>query len=453
MRQTLASLSVSLRDLLISVGPFLLLAVALLVGAYWWIQPEPPHKVRLATGPEGSSYAVFGKRYADQLKPYGITVELVATQGSSQNLELLRKEEVDAGFVRGGSVDAVQDGSLGITSLGSLFYEPLWIFYREAALPRKTVPTLLPQLAGLRFDVDQPGSGVPTLMDRLFQANHLDAAKLRLLHMAPEDASAALLTGKLDVMALTSAPQSPIVHKLLRAPGIGLVDLAQADAYSRRFGFFSSVTLPRGVADLSADVPARDVSMVTLTTSLLVREDMHPALRELFADAAVRLHGEAGWFNRARDFPNTRTSELPVSPEGDLAINGTPPPWKNHVPFWLSNLLQRMGLLIGGLLLVLLPLSRIVPPLYAWRVRRRVFRWYALLREVEERFEAGSESTDQLLERLAHLDARINRVAVPLSYVDELYALRNNVHAVRKRVLAKAQGAASELTPNQAVTT
>ena len=429
----------SLRDLLVSIGPLVLLVVALLVAAYWWIQPQPPHTVRLATGPEGSSYAVFGKRYAAQLKPYGIAVELIATAGSAENLDALRKGRADVAFVRGGTGDIAAGDEDTLLSLGSLFYEPLWIFYRHAAVPKKLAVNELSQLAKLRINEDVPGSGVPALMAQFFKANKLDTTKLHLSQLPADEAVKALEAGQLDVVVLASAPQSRYVHQLLRAPGITLLDMAQADAYSRRFGFLSSVTLPRGVTDLSTDVPHHDVSMVALTTSLLARDDLHPALRELFAESAVKLHSDAGWFNRARDFPNTRTSELPVSPEGDQAINGTPPVWKRYLPFWLSNLMQRMGLVIGGLVVLLLPLSRIVPPLYAWRVRRRVFRWYAQLHEVELRLEHGGESTEQSLDRLAQLDERANRIAVPLSYAYELYALRDHIEAVRKRVLARGK--------------
>ncbi|WP_077036272.1 TAXI family TRAP transporter solute-binding subunit [Pelomonas sp. KK5] len=433
MPRTFASAAQQLRDLLASIGPLFFLVAALLIGAYWWIDPQPPRTVRLATGPEGSSYELFGRRYAELLKAKGIEVKLVATAGSAENLQLLREDKADLAFVRGGTDEYTDEDAL--LSLGSLFYEPLWVFYRK---PPKGKPiSALPQLGPLRLNVDTAGSGVPVLMERLFKANRLEPSQLHLEHLAPEAATEALLAGRLDAIVLAQAAQSRFVHRLLRAPDIALADLTQADAYTRRFGFFSGVTLPRGVADLAADLPPQDVSMVALTTSLLSREDVHPALRELFADAAVKLHGEVGWFNRARDFPNTRTSELPVSPEGDQAINGQPPFYKRWLPFWLANLLQRMGLLIGGLLLVLLPLSRVIPPLYQWRVRRRVFRWYALLREVEERVESGEESAESAHKRLDQLDERVNRVAVPLSYADELYALRNNIHAARKSILAR----------------
>jgi len=268
-------------------------------------------------------------------------------------------------------------------------------------------------------------------------------------------AAEALQAGLLDAIVLSSAPQSPQVQRLLRAGDIKLMDFGQADAYSRRFPFLSAVTLPRGVVDLSKDLPPSDVSLLAATTSLLSREETHPALRQLFAQSAQTVHSGAGWFNRARDFPNTRTSELPVSPEGDRAINGTPPFWQRYLPFWASNLVERMWLVLGGLLVLMLPLSRVIPPLYQFRVRRRVFRWYARLRDIEGKVDAKTGDRDTLLKELDELDRVVNKVAVPLSYADELYALRNNIYAVRKRVLAgstKGEAASTQapVTPKPA---
>ncbi|HEY2254354.1 MAG TPA: TAXI family TRAP transporter solute-binding subunit [Variovorax sp.] len=432
----------SIRDLIASAGPVILLVIALLVAAYWWLQPQPPKHVTLATGPAGSAYAGFGKRYADALKQNGIEVEQKPTDGSLDNLQLLRSGGADVAFVRGGSADPVKDEEAGLSSLGSLFFEPLWFFYRTDAArtidPKTATLTSLAQLKDLRVNVDKPGSGVPDIMDRMFRANHMDPETLDLSNLEQSPATEALQAGMLDVIVLASAPQSPLVQRLLRAPGIRLMDFAQSDAYSRRFPFLEPVTLPRGVVDLAADLPSHDVSLLAATTSLLAREQTHPALRQLFAQTAQTLHGGAGWFNRARDFPNTRTSELPVSPEGDRAINGTPPFWQRYLPFWASNLMERMWLVLGGLLVLMLPLSRVVPPLYQFRVRRRVFRWYARLRDVEAKLETHQGDPEVLLKELAELDRMVNKVAVPLSYADELYALRNNIEAVRRRVLGNA---------------
>jgi len=445
----------SIRDLIASAGPVVFLALGLMVAAYWWLDPQPPKTVRLATGPEGSAYAGFGHRYAAALAREGITVELIPTEGSVANLKLLREGQADVAFVRGGSGAAPaalpasaasgaaaeaapgDDDEPTLLSLGALFYEPLWIFYRPDALAADAEPQALPQIGRLRINVDQPGSGVPQLMQRFLRANGLNPDAMALSHLAPAAAAEALSAGLLDAVVLTSAPQSAVVRQLLRAPGVKPLELAQADAYTRRFPFLRTVTLPRGVADLAADVPPHDVTLLAATTSLLSREDTHPALRQLFAQAAQGIHGRAGWLNGLREFPNTRTSELPVAAEGERAINGTPPFWQRYLPFWASNLLDRMWLVIGGLIVLLLPLSRVVPPLYTFRVRRRVFRWYARLRQIEARMESGQGERAEMLNELDELDRVAHQIAVPLAHADELYALRNNIDKVRRRLLAR----------------
>jgi hypothetical protein len=454
IRRTLTLWLLSVRDMLASVGPVALIAAGVLVGAYWWLDPQPPKTLTLATGPSGSAYAEFGQRYAQALAHDGITVRLLPTEGSLANLQALRAGQADAAFVRGGSADPEADGEAGISSLGALYYEPLWVFYRPDALappaksarrpahppatPASAVPlTTVTQLRGLRVNVEQPGSGVPDVMRRLLQASGLQPADLQLSQLPPEAAVEALQGGLIDAMVLATAPESPLVQRLMHAPGVALMDVAHADAYVRLFPFLQSVALPRGVADLARDVPAHDVGLLATTTSLLTREDTHPALRQLLAQAAQRLHSQSGWFHRARDFPNTRTSELPVSPEGDRAINGSPPFWQRYLPFWASNLLDRMWLVIGGLIVLLLPLSRVVPPLYTYRVRQRVFRWYARLRQVEARLDDGDDDRNGMLNELDELDRVASQIAVPLAHAEELYALRNNIHAARKRLLAR----------------
>jgi TRAP-type uncharacterized transport system substrate-binding protein len=441
----------SLRDMLASAGPIAVLVAALLVGTYWWLDPQPPHTVTLATGPAGSAYAEFGQRYAKALAANGIEVKLLSTDGPAANLLALRAGRADVAFVRGGSDDMLDDANAGVMSLGALFYEPLWVFYRPAAWakPSKQAPgsapletrlTSLTQLQGLRVNLDQSGSGVPELMLRLLQANGLGLESIKASSLPPADAAQALQAGQLDVLVLVTAPESPVVQRLLQTPGIALADLPQADALSRRFPFLQTVTLPRGMVDLARDLPPESIGLLAATTALLTVDDTHPALRQLFAQAAQKVHGGSGWFNGARDFPNTRTSELPVSPEGDRAINGTPPIWQRFLPYWASNLLERMWLVIGGLIVLLLPISRVVPPLYTYRVRQRVFRWYARLRQVEVGMEEGSANPTELLNELDELDRVASQIAVPLAHADELYALRNNIDRTRRRLLGRPEG-------------
>jgi TRAP-type uncharacterized transport system substrate-binding protein len=420
--------------------PLALLAIALLVLAYWWLDPNPPKRVILATGPAHSAYEEFGKRYQKALAAYGIDVVLVPSDGSPANLRLLRAGRADIGFVQGGSGERNASEVSGIVSLGSLFLEPVWLFYRaEAArqLPGGAL-TSLTQLQQLRVNVGARGSGSPFLMRRLLEANKLEPAQLKLSRLDQTAATVAFLNGELDAIVFASAPESLMVQMLLMTPGVKLMDFSQSEAYSRRFPFLTPVVLPRGIVDLAADQPPQDVRLVATTTALLAREGTHPALLQLFAQAARDLHGPAGWFNRAGSFPTVEHSEYPIAREAERTIRSGQPFLQRWLPFWIANVVERMWLVLGIILAVLLPLSRIVPPLYQLRIRSRVFRWYGQLRDIEQRLHDQPARQPELVRELDALDERVGRISVPLAYADELYALRNNIDGVRRKAAQAA---------------
>ena len=446
MPQALRQSLLSLRDLALTVGPFVLLAALLLGLAYAALQPNPPRRVVLATGVAQGAYAEFGQRYADRLKAHGIEVVLRPTAGAAENLALLHDPAsgVDLAFVQGG-VDLAQaaaadggDGSPqsdGLVSLGSVFHEPVWLFYRQDAARRRLgqpVLTALPQLAGWRINVGAPGSGVPPLMQQLLAANGVAPEALTLQQLPVTPAVVDLLEGRIDALVLASAPESRMVQMLLQTPGIGLLDFAQAEAYARRFAFISPVLLPRGVVDLARDLPPADVRLVAPTATLLARGQLHPALVQLFVQAAQQVHGGAGWFQKKGEFPNAASSERPVAAEAQRVYrNGTP--WlQRYLPFWLANLADRMWLALLGIGVVLIPLSRVLPPLYEFRIRSRVFRWYGQLRDVEA--QVGQRDPAELLAELDRIEGHVGQVTVPLSHADELYALRGHIQLVRRRL-------------------
>ena len=438
MSQAFRNTLLSLRDLIVSAGPLAFLALGLVVAAYWWLDPNPPKQVTLATGPAQSAYEEFGKRYQKALATEGIAVVLLPSEGSSANLQLLREGKADVAFVQGGTAELQPDDPDQLVSLGSLFVEPVWLFYRTDAALKVTASGRLDslrQLRGLRVNVGSEGSGVPTLIDRLLDANRVEKGQVKLSRLEQTPATMAFLAGKLDALVFASAPESLMVQMLLQTPGVHLMDFAQHEAYGRKFPFLTPVTLPRGVVDLAGNVPGRDVRLVASTTSLLAREGTHPALLTLFAQNAQTLHGSAGWFNGAREFPSTLHSELPIAKEGERAINEPVPLLQRYLPFWIANLVERMWLVLGILLAVMLPLSRVVPPIYQFRVRSRVFRWYGRLREIENDLESGKAIPQDLLGALDTLETHVEKVSVPLSYADELYALRNHIHLVRKKLL------------------
>ena len=442
MPQVLRYTLLSARDLLATAGPFLLVAIALLGLAYWVLDPNPPKKVVLATGPDQGAYAEFGKRYAALLKQRGIQVELRKTQGAAENLALLRDEAspVDVAFVQGGADierEADDVANDGLVSLGSLFHEPIWLFYREDSAQRllkANTLNSLAQLPGWRLNIGPPGSGAPLLVQRLLDANGIERKTLTLLDQAQTPAVVSLLGAEIDALVFASAPESLMVQMLLRTPGVKLFDFAQAEAYSRRFAFMSPVLLPRGVVDLARDMPGVDVRLVAPTASLVAKEGTHPALLQLFVQAAHGIHGDAGWFHRKGEFPSAAHTELPLAKEAERFYKSGAPLLQRYLPFWLANLVDRMWVVLVSIIAILLPLSRVVPPLYQFRIRSRIFRWYAQLRGVEDAL--GKRAPDELLRELSELEGRVEQIAVPLSYADELYSLRSHIQMVRSRLVA-----------------
>ena len=418
----------SWRDLLLTVGPFVLLAVVLLFTAYRVLDPTPPKKVVLATGVPQGAYAAFGKRYAELLKGYGIDVELRTTQGTAENLALLHDPEsgVDLAFVQGGldETPVTADGNGALVSLGSLFYEPVWVFYREESarrLLKSDALSALTQLRGWKLNIGAPGSGIHNLMNHMLEANHLAAPAVTFLEQPAAAAVAALLAG----------------------------DLAQSEAYSRRFAFMRPLVLPRGLVDLGADLPAHDIHLVAPLATLVARDSTHPAVIQLFVQSAQKIHGDAGWFQRKGDFPSPLNADRPLAAEAKRFYQSGVPVLQRHLPFGVANLIDRMWPVVLSILAILLPLMRVLPPIYQMRIRRRVFRWYEQLRTIEAGI--GTQPMRDLRGDLDKLESRVSQVSVPLAYADELYRLRGHIALVRSRYQAHidqtAADAAAALTP------
>jgi hypothetical protein len=459
MTQTIRYTLISLRDLLISFGPFIALGLVLLGAAYWWLDPNPPKTVTLATGPAQSAYDELGKKYVAYLKANGITVKTVQTEGSSANLKLLRDGLVDIGFVQGGTNELTEADQTNLETLGSLFMEPIWLFYREDAAakllrtsntaaakdkksattttPAAATPTLmsLTQLPNWRLNVGTEGSGVPKLMTRLLESNRIELKEIKLSTLDQTPAAMALLSGDVDAIVFASAPESLMVQMLLQTPGIRLMDLQQSEAYSRRFNFLSPVVLPRGVVDLALDNPKQDIRLAGPTTSLITSASTHPAVLQLFTSAAHQIHGVPGWFAKAKQFPNAQRDELPMAQEAERYLKNGPPFLQRYLPFWMANLIERMWVALSVIIVVLLPLSRILPPLYTFRVRSRIFKWYAQLRDIENRDSPDPQVRTQLVDEINALDGMVEKIKVPLSHADELYSLRSNIHLVRKKLM------------------
>jgi TRAP transporter TAXI family solute receptor len=436
---------VSLRDLLVAVGPTVALIAAACIAAYLLVDPAPPRRVVLATGQENSAQEQFGRRYAQALARDDIKVVLERSLGSQDNLQRLVDGKADIAFVQSGSTSESESERRGLVSLGSLFTEPVWLFLRD----RPKVKNLT-QLKGLRINLGPEGTGVPKLFRQVLAVNGVEPGDLQISSLENTPATMALLDGRIDGVVFSSAPEAPLIQMLLQTPRVRLFDFAQAEAYTRRLPFLSHVVLPRGIVDLGRDIPSQDYHLIAPTATLVARDNLHPALVDLFVQAASQIHGGTGWFQQQGQFPSPRFTEIPVAREAARYYRDGPPLLQRYMSFWVANLFDRLWLVVVPLLALLIPLSKVVPPLYVWRIRSRVYRWYGQLRAVEQGLEAAqgegrAQALDNLLRRLDDIEAHVNQISIPLAFADALYGLRSHINFVRQRVraaLGEAGGAA-----------
>ncbi|MFZ6844573.1 TAXI family TRAP transporter solute-binding subunit [Undibacterium sp. RuTC16W] len=426
----------SIRDLLIAFGPMTLMVLLVCGLGYWLVDPAPPRTIDFATGQENSAYQRFARQYADDLAKNDITIHFQETQGSQENLQKISDpdSEIELGFVQSGSTNEAEAEEKGLISLGSLFYEPIWIFYRS----NKEI-TSLAQFKGKAVNVGPDGMGVARLFKQILSVNGMEESDVRLSSLENTPATVALLDGKVDVLVFSSASDSPLLQMLLQTPGIRLFDFVQAEAYTRRFPFLSHVVLPRGIVDLGKDIPSRDYHLISPTATMVAHESLHPALISLLLQAAQKIHGGTGWFRKQGEFPSDKYTEIPVAAQAEKFYKNGPPLLQRYLSFWLANFIERMWVVLVALGALILPLSKIIPPLYVWRIRSRVYRWYGQLRLVEQAIEElnpvqREEVCALQLQRLDEIEEKVNRISIPLSYAEELYGLRSHINFVRKRV-------------------
>ena len=420
----------SQRNLLLTLVTVLLLVLAIFVFAFRFVEPAPPNTFVISTGAIDSGYYMFAQRYKEILARDGVKLELLPSAGSQENVSRLldKKSGVEVGFLQGGSAFAANAPEL--VSLGSIYYEPLWVFYRGPEIHD------FGGLHGRKLAIGPEESGTRALALQLLAVNATVMPPTVLLPDNGQRASEMLLQGKIDAVFMVEPPESPLVEQLVSAPGIRLLSLDRAEAYTRRFPALTRLTLPQGVFDFVKNVPARDVTLISPTANLLAVDRLHPALAYLLMRAASEIHGGAGLLNKAGEFPAPLNSEFPLSAGAMRYYKSGPTFLQRYLPYWAAVLVDRWWITLLPVLALMVPLGRIVPAVYRWRARWRIYRWYAKLKELELELDENSppEKLTDLLTRLDQIERAVNRINTPLAYTDNLYAFRQNVNLVRQQV-------------------
>ncbi|HEX9020412.1 MAG TPA: TAXI family TRAP transporter solute-binding subunit [Nitrospirota bacterium] len=417
----------------VSFGAALLFTLIALFVVFWFFYSAPPSTITITTGPEGSISRMNAEKYAKILARNGVKLKILPSEGSLDNLKRLidPKSHVDVGFVQSGVPDGVN--TKGLASLGSVSYQPLLIFYRSAAKLE-----LLSQLKGKRLAIGPEGSGTRSLALVLLADNGIEpGGPTKLLDLDADDASKALIDGAVDAVFLMGDAASPqVMRTLLRTQGIRLFDFIQADAYTRRITYLNKLDLPRGSIDFGKDIPSHDIHLIGPTVELVARADLHPALPDLLIEAAQEVHGKAGLLKRRGEFPAPIEHEIRISADALRYYKSGKSFIYRYLPFRMASLVNRVLVVFVPAVIVLLPGLRLIPWLYRWRIRLRLYRWYrellALERDVMARRTAGER--EALLERIDHIEAEVNKMKVPASFADQFYVLRGHILFVHERL-------------------
>jgi len=416
-----------------TIGVILFISVVTIAAVFWFIYSAPPRTLIITSGPPGSSFQRTAEKYHDILSRNGVTLKILPSQGSMENLQRLAdpRFRVDIGFVQAGESDGGRGARL--FSLGSVAYQPLLIFYRSS-----TPANLLSDLAGRRLAIGSLGSGTRALAITLLETNGIvPGSTTTFLDLDAEDAAKALLDGKVDaVFLMGDSASAQIMRTLLHSPGIQIFDFTQADAYTRRFGYLNKLELPRGSIDFGRNLPPHDVTLIGPTVELVARTSLHPALSDLLLEAAREVHGNATLLQRRAEFPAPLEHEFKISPDASRYYKSGKGFLYRSLPFWLASLVNRILAAFVPMLLILIPGLRLIPTAYKWRIQLRIYRWYRRLLKVERDLfgEMTSAKRDELQRRLDHIEISVNQMKVPASFAGQFYGLREHIGIVRDRL-------------------
>jgi TRAP-type uncharacterized transport system substrate-binding protein len=392
---------------------------------------KAPTHLTMTTGFENGTYATYGERYREILAREKIHVRLLPSSGSVENLQRLSDKSfhVDAGFVQDGTSSPAEAPNL--VSLGAIGYAPLWVFYRSD----KTLDYLA-ELKGKKIVVGAEGSGARKFATELLKLNNSADPPTVLLDLTGAAANKALLHGKVDVVMMIGTEDNPLIKELLHNPEVKLLNFRQAEAYTRLIPALSHVVLPKGILDIYRKTPSEDVHLLAVTTSLIVRKDLHPALQYLLLDAAVEIHSNAGWVNKKAEFPDLKELSFPASVYAERFYKSGRPFLLDYLPFGIAAFVDRTILYAIPAAIILIPILRSIPWLYSWRHRRKIHKWYKELKDLELEMIENTEPVDisDYHERINRIEASINKISVPLAFFGDVYKIQEHVDLVRSKL-------------------
>jgi TRAP-type uncharacterized transport system substrate-binding protein len=411
-----------------------LILVGILFATLWVLVPPPPRSIELATGFPTGLYQKFGEKLQSELAEEGISLKLRTTGGTIDNLALLKDPHsgVDFAMIQGGVADLSKYPDF--ISIAGVFYEPVWVWYRESSFPSESGRlSLLSQLKGKRVSIGNEGSGTLSLSSQLLAASGLSLSDIRAEKLKPLDALEKFKKGELDAVFLVSAADAPLVKNFYETPGIRLMNFEQAEAYLHLFPFLSKVAVPRGVISIAYDLPRQDIQVLAATATLVGKNDVSPALVTLLLGSTYDILKTHSYLQKPGEFPSGTGLDFPLHVDAEIFLKDGPSFLHRHLPFWTAVWIGRFAKIVIPLLVILIPLFTYIPAAKSLLLRLKLSQVYEELKAVE-RNASHPDLKEKNLKDLENIERRVSNIKISMLDAKELYDLKGHVGEVRSRL-------------------
>ena len=408
--------------------------IAALFAGIWFILPQPPQTLTIATGFPDGLYSQFANHLKTELAKEKITLQIRNTGGSVDNLALINDPNsgIDLAIVQSGVGDPVKYPEL--LSLAGIFYEPLWVWYRQPAFAKEGgALTQLSQLQGKRISIGNDGSGTQILSNAILKLNEINADLVKLEKLKPDEAIEKLQKGELDVAFIVAAGEAPILKKFYQIPGIRLMNFDQAEAYTRVLPYLDRIDIPRGIISIAHDQPKQDIRTIASTATLVARNDINPATVSLLLGASYDILRNYSRLQKPGQFPSSKGLDFPMDMDAEIFLRHGPSFFYRHLPFWGAVWVERFIKILIPLLIVLIPVFTYLPAIFNLSLKVKLSRLYKILKNIEKR----SNSPDNYLllhTELLNLEKRIQQIKVSAMQSKEVYDLKAHVALVRHQL-------------------
>ena len=408
--------------------------IAALFTGIWFILPQPPQTLTIATGFPDGLYSQFANHLKTELEKEKITLQIRNTGGSVDNLALINDPNsgIDLAIVQSGVGDPVKYPEL--LSLAGIFYEPLWVWYRQPAFAKEGgALTQLSQLQGKRISIGNDGSGTQILSNAILKLNEINADLVKLEKLKPDEAIEKLQKGELDVAFIVAAGEAPILKKFYQIPGIRLMNFDQAEAYTRVLPYLDRIDIPRGIISIAHDQPKQDIRTIASTATLVARNDINPATVSLLLGTSYDILRNYSRLQKPGQFPSSKGLDFPMDMDAEIFLRDGPSFFYRHLPFWGAVWVERFIKILIPLLIVLIPVFTYLPAIFNLSLKVKLSRLYKILKNIEKR----SNSPDNYLllhTELLNLEKRIQQIKVSAMQSKEVYDLKAHVALVRHQL-------------------